>query len=81
MKCDGNSFDVRVLTCYCMTRYAKDPNITVVGACLYACHQPIGSDYHGPVYCGVKEPARDGQLCGSCKKNFPHLCIRMTGTV
>ena len=70
MKCDGNSFDVRVLTCYCMTHYQKDPNITVVGACLYACRQPVGSDYHGKLYCGIKEPARDGQLCGSCKKNF-----------
>ena len=70
VKCDGNSFDVQVLTCYCMTHYEKDPNITVVGACLYACHQPIGRGYHGPVYCGKKAPDRYGQLCGSCSKNF-----------
>ena len=67
VKCDGNSFEVQVLTCYCMTHYEKDPNITVVGACLYTCHQPRGSDYHDGIHC---EPARDGQLCGSCKKNF-----------
>ena len=81
VKCDRNSFEVRVLTCYCMTHYERDPNITVVGACLYACHQPNGSDDHGPVYCGLNAPARDGQLCGSCRKTFPHLCIHMTGTV
>ena len=66
VKCDGNSFDVQVLTCYCMTHYEKDPNITVVGACLYTC-QPRSSDYHDALYC---DPIRDGQLCASCKKNF-----------
>ena len=70
MKCDGNSFKVQVLTCYCMTHYEKDPNITVVGACLYACHQTCGSHYHGEGYCGYKASARDGQLCGRCRKNF-----------
>ena len=70
VKCDGNSFEVKVLTCYCMTHSKKDPNITVVGACLYACHQTRGSDYHGEGYCGHKASARDGQLCGRCRKNF-----------
>ena len=68
VKCDSHSFDVQVLTCYCMTHYQKDSNITVVGACMYACHQPRGSDYHSPLHCN--EPDRDGQLCGSCKKGF-----------
>ena len=70
MKCDGNSFDVQVLTCYCMSHYQKDPNITVVGACMYRCHQPIGSDYHTALSCGTNEHTRDGQLCGGCKKGF-----------
>ena len=65
VKCDSHSFDVQVL----MTHYQKDPNITVVGACMYACHQPRGRDYHSPLHCN--EPDRDGQLCGSCKKGFP----------
>ena len=70
VKCDRNSFEVQVLKCYCMTHYEKDPNITVVGACLYTCLQPKGSDYHYEINC---EPAPDGhvgQLCGSCRKNF-----------
>ena len=63
MKCDDNAFEVQVLTCYCITHYEKDPNITVVVACLYVCPQLHGSDYHGGLCC---EPARDGQLCGGC---------------
>ena len=70
VKCDRNSFEVRVLTCYCMTHYEKDPNITVVGACLYKCHQPVGSDYHDGLYCERAPEGHVGQLCGSCKKNF-----------
>ena len=70
VKCDSNSFDVQVLTCYCMSHYQKDPNITVVGACMYRCHQPIGSDYRTALSCGIDEHTRDGQLCGSCKKGF-----------
>ena len=67
VKCDGNSFEVQVLTCYCMSHYEKDPNITIVGACLYACRLLVGSDYHHGEHC---EPSRNGQLCGSCRKNF-----------
>ena len=70
VKCDDNSFDVQVLTCYCMSHYQKDPNITVVGACMYLCHQPLGKDYHTVLWCGKNEPSRDGQLCGSCRKGF-----------
>ena len=66
VKCDSN-LEVQVLTCYCMSHYKKDPNITVVGACLYTCRQPVGSDYHGGEHC---EPSHSGQLCGSCRKNF-----------
>ena len=67
VKCDGKSFEVQTLACYCMTHYEKDPNITIVGACLYACRLLVGNDYLNGEHC---EPSRNGQLCGSCRKNF-----------
>ena len=52
VQCDDSSFNLQLLPCYCMTPYEKDPNITVVGACLYKC------DYlHGQLYYPV--PAKD----------------------
>ena len=70
VKCDHKSFEVQVITCYCMSHYQKDPNITVVGACMYLCHQTRGSDFHPVLSCGKNERTRDGQLCGGCKKGF-----------
>ena len=40
--CDGSTLQVSLLPCYCMTSYAKDPNITVVGTCLYSCFHDMG---------------------------------------
>ena len=51
-----------------MSLYAKDPNITVVGACMYMCggkHEHINSDD----LCDVASN-REGQLCGRCREGF-----------
>ena len=37
VQCVDKTLQVQLLPCYCMTPYAKDPNITVVGACLNRC--------------------------------------------
>ena len=78
VQCDASSFNLQLLPCYCMTPYEKDPNITVVGACLYKCEYHHQSHYYSvPVrdpysltefMCG--EVARDGQLCGQCELGF-----------
>ena len=44
--CDGKTLQVKLLPCFCMTQYAKNPNITVVGACMYKCRQPSLSHYN-----------------------------------
>ena len=36
--CDESTLKVQLHLCYCMTFYAKDSNITVVGPCLHKCH-------------------------------------------
>ena len=69
--------------CYCMTPYAKDPNITVVGACLSRCFGGYHSlsrvavgelSYHmctRQIANGkIKWRYQDGQLCGKCIKGF-----------
>ena len=76
--CDNSSFNLQLLPCYCMTPYEKDPNITVVGACLYKCNYQHGRHYYSvpakdpyslsEFMCG--EVARDGQLCGQCELGF-----------
>ena len=38
--CDKKTLQVKLLPCFCMTQYAKNPNITVVGACMYRCQRP-----------------------------------------
>ena len=42
IRCDKRE----LLSCFCMTPYAKDPNITVVGACMYKCRLPVGRHYN-----------------------------------
>ena len=86
--CDTSSHAVHVKLrrCYCMTPYAKDPNITVVGACLSTC---FGHFYELPNNITVAELSyhmcqtrrqyghttikwrhQDGQLCGKCMEGF-----------
>ena len=36
--CDESTLQVQLHFCYCMTLYAKDSNITVVGPCMHKCH-------------------------------------------
>ena len=36
--CDQSTFRVQLHLCYCMTLYAKDSNVTVVGPCMHKCH-------------------------------------------
>ena len=74
VQCNDKTLQVKLLPCYCMTPYAKDPNITVVGACLYRC---IHSQAHKLSYMCKEATSyetelrnRDGQLCGKCTKGF-----------
>ena len=83
VRCDKPSL-VQLRPCYCMTPYAKDPNITVVGPCLSRC---FGSYYPLPSNITVGELSyymcnmqkirefikwryQDGQLCGQCIEGF-----------
>ena len=82
--CDNKTLQVKLLPCFCMTQYAKNPNITVVGACMYRCRLP--SSEHVPsntsgllmymcngttaVINGVLNWNRGGQLCGRCHEGF-----------
>ena len=65
--CDKYTLEVKLHSCFCMSSYVNDPNITVVGACLYMCggsHQ-VNADY----LCG-NVSNREGQLCGRCREGF-----------
>ena len=65
--CDEYTLEITLYRCFCMSSYANDSNITVVGACLYMCdgrHQ-VNADY----MCG-KVSNREGQLCGRCREGF-----------
>ena len=44
--CDEKTLQVKLLPCFCMTQYVKNPNITVVGACMYACRHPTDQSYN-----------------------------------
>ena len=65
--CNECTLEILLHQCFCMTFNVKDPNITVVGACLYMCNgtYPVNTDY----MCG-KESNREGQLCGRCREGF-----------
>ena len=75
--CD-ETFRVLVEPCFCMSFYEKDPNITVIGACMYMCHHIAG----GLVFKNASDLSenmcgkgafvsnREGQLCGRCKQGF-----------
>ena len=84
VQCDNKTLQVKLLPCYCMTQYAKNSNITVVGACMYRCRlvedNPVPSTTSellkhmcngttGEIN-GVQNWNRDGQLCGKCHKGF-----------
>ena len=76
--CDESTLEVRLIPCYCMSFYEKDPNITVIGACMYMCHHIVG----GLVFKNASDLSenmcgkgafvsnREGQLCGRCKQGF-----------
>ena len=67
VNCDKYTLEITLYRCFCMSLYANDSNITVVGACLYTCDgtYPVNTDY----MCG-KESNREGQLCGRCREGF-----------
>ena len=72
--CD-ETFGVLVEPCFCMSFYEKDPNITVIGACMM-CHNG-GVIFHNASdlsenMCGKGAfvSNREGQLCGRCKQGF-----------
>ena len=81
MRCDKPLLYIQLRRCYCMTPYAKDPNITVVGACLSRCsgsYHPVPSNtaigelsYY---MCNMQnvhnKTYQDGQLCGKCMEGF-----------
>ena len=77
--CNENTSKVQLLSCFCMSIYVKDPNITVVGACMYTCRH--GQDYNlvptnasdlSDNMCNKGDfvSNREGQLCGRCKEGF-----------
>ena len=80
----NTSLQIMLRPCYCMTSYAKDPNITVVGACLSRCfggYHPVPSNatvgelsYYmcetQNLHTKNKWRYRDGQLCGKCTEGF-----------
>ena len=69
--CDESTLDTQLQPCFCMSFHIKDPNITVVGACMYTCKiaQNVSDLYH---MCGKGDYVsnREGQLCGRCKEGF-----------
>ncbi len=46
VRCDEKTLQVKLLPCFCMTQYVKNPNITVVGACMYRCRLAHGLPYN-----------------------------------
>ncbi len=46
VRCDEETLQVKLLPCFCMTQYAKNPNITVVGACMFRCQHPRSQHYN-----------------------------------
>ena len=69
--CDEGSLNIVLQRCFCMSFYAKDPNITVVGACMYSCggNQHLSTNFS----CDDQErfvSNREGQLCGRCREGF-----------
>ena len=83
--CNKKTLQVKLLRCFCMTQYSKNPNITVVGACLYRCRRPISlylpsntsallmymcNDTTAVINGMMLSRNRDGQLCGRCYKGF-----------
>ena len=83
VRCDKPSH-IQLRPCYCMTPYAKDPNITVVGACLSRCfgdylivpsNITVGElSYYvcnrQNIHTKIKWRHQDGQLCGKCMEGF-----------
>ena len=68
--CVEGSFKTMLTACFCMSSYKKDPNITVVGACMYMCARRYELDtVH---MCDLRQSTsnREGQLCGQCRKGF-----------
>ena len=79
VQCDNSeTVKIQLLPCYCMTPYAKNPNIAVVGACLYRCEYHHAHHYYSilandPTSLSefmCSEIDREGQLCGQCKGNL-----------
>ena len=83
--CDAKTLQVKLLPCFCMTQYAKNPNITVVGACMYRCRKLASHHYNqvpnsttmhmciGGITAainGLHKWNRYGQLCGRCHEGF-----------
>ena len=70
--CDESTLETELQLCFCMSFYIKDPNITVVGACIYSCHGAQNVSDLSDHMCGKGDfvSNREGQLCGRCKEGF-----------
>ena len=90
VQCNDETLQVQLLPCYCMTPYAKDATITVVGACLNRCDSGGASFYYpvsSNITCNSEQDYkllwrnREGQLCGKCKEDFAPPVYSTTGDV
>ena len=80
MHCNEITSKVQLLSCFCVSIYGKDPNITIVGACMYTCCHGQGYNLvptkEMRVTCLIRYVAsdfvsnREGQLCGRCRQGF-----------
>ena len=68
--CDEDTLEVGLHPCLCMSFYAKDPNITVVGACMYMCGKSHQLKADSLCERGDFMNNREGQLCGRCREGF-----------
>ena len=68
--CDEGTLEVGLHPCFCMSFYTKDPNITVVGACMYMCGRSYQLDADHMCDKGDFASNREGQLCGRCREGF-----------
>ena len=70
VNCDESVLKIELTACFCMSFYVKDPNVTVVGACMYMCGRSYRLNADHMCDKGNFASNREGQLCGRCRKGF-----------
>ena len=65
VQCNDEALQVQLLPCYCMTPYAKDPNMTVVGACLISTCISGGASFYYPVPSNITVGELSYFMCNS----------------